>query len=369
MKDRSPIGVSIPRLESADKVTGKLSYLEDLKMRGMLHTKVLRSPLPHARIVEVDDSRARKLAGVAAVLTQDTLRNNSSWESHYGPVMRDQAIVAIDRVRYVGDMVAAVTAERPEIAEEAIELIEVEYQELPAVYDPEEALGDGAPILHENLQMSAEGLPDLPVDLKGETNLCNHVRVEKGDVERGFAESDQIFEEVFTTPSTQHVPLETPTAIAHRAGNGRMTVWSTVQNPFMIRRQMAEIFHLPLSKVRVVSLNLGGGYGAKLNVKLEPIVGVLACLTRRPVGITLSREETFQTITKHAARIYLKTGTKSDGTILARRCRIYLNTGAYAEIGPRVAQKAAKGAAGPYEIPNVQIDVDLAYTNCIPAGA
>ncbi len=132
---------------------------------------------------------------------------------------------------------------------------------------------------------------------------------------------------------------------------------------------MAEIFHLPLSKVRVVSLNLGGGYGAKLNVKLEPIVGVLACLTRRPVGITLSREETFQTITKHAARIYLKTGTKSDGTILARRCRIYLNTGAYAEIGPRVAQKAAKGAAGPYEIPNLQIDAHLAYTNCIPAGA
>ncbi len=369
MKTKSVIGQSIPRLESKDKVTGKLSYLDDLKIRGMLHAKVLRSPLPHARIVNIDDSRARKLAGVAVVLTQDNLRNNASWETYYGPVMQDQAIVAIDRVRYVGDMVAAVAAERPEIAEEATELIEVEYEELPAVHDPEEALADGAPILHETRRMPPEGLPDLSVDLEGGTNLCNHVRVEKGDVEKGFAESDQIFEEVFTTPSTQHIPMETPSAIAHRAGNGRLTVWSTVQNPFMIRRQMAAIFHLPLSKIRVVSLNLGGGYGAKLNVKLEPIVAVLAYLTQRTVGITLSREETFQTMTKHGAKIYIKTGTKQDGTILARRCRIYLNTGAYAEIGPRVAQKSAQGAAGPYEIPNVQIDAYLAYSNCIPAGA
>ena len=369
MKDKSSIGNSIPRLESANKVTGKLTYLEDLKIKGMLHTKLLRSPLPHAKIVEINLLRAQKLSGVVEILTGDTLSESASWESHYGPVMRDQGIVAVDKVRYVGDIVAAVAATQPNIAEEAVELIDVEYQELPSVYESEEALDEAAPILHEKLQMAAEGMPDLPVHLEGGTNLCNHVRVEKGDIERGFSESDQIFEEIFTTPSTQHITLEPFSAAAYKASNGQMTVWSTVQNPFIIRQQIAEIFHLPLSRVRIISLNLGGGYGSKMYVKLEPIVGVLTCMTGRPVGITLTREETFQTITKHAAKIYIKTGTKNDGTILARRCRIYLNTGAYAEIGPRVAQKAAYGAAGPYLIPNLKIDANLVYTNCIPAGA
>ena len=163
--------------------------------------------------------------------------------------------------------------------------------------------------------------------------------------------------------------METPSAIAHRAGNGRLTVWS--HGSESLHDSSANGCHLPSATVQDSSgvVESGGGYGAKLNVKLEPIVAVLAYLTQRTVGITLSREETFQTMTKHGAKIYIKTGTKQDGTILARRCRIYLNTGAYAEIGPRVAQKSAQGAAGPYEIPNVQIDAYLAYSNCIPAGA
>jgi len=370
MKENRVIGKSIPRLESGDKVTGKLQYLEDVKIAGMLHGKILRSSVPHAKVLKIDASQAEKLPGVVAVLTRDDVTDNSHYDSHYGPVFKDQTIVALDKVRYVGDPVAAVAATRPEIAEEALERIEVEYEELPVVTDPEEAVAEGAPILHETLLLPEQGFADLKDvrPLEG-TNICNHVHIEKGEVENGFAESDHVFEDRFSCPPTQHATLETFTAIARFEPSGKLTLWSTTQNPFVIRDQIAKIFHLPLSRVQVIVVNIGGGYGSKLYPKLEPIAVALAHKTKRPVGITLNREEVFQTLTKHAARIYLKTGVKKDGTILARQCRIYLDTGAYAEIGPRVLNKSAYGAAGPYEIPNVMIDAYLVYTNRAPAGA
>ena len=368
------IGKSVPRIESEEKVTGRLKYLEDLKLSGVLHAKILRSPVAHARIRQIDAREAAKLAGVVAVLTREDIVGNAAYDSAYGPIYKDQTIVAVDKVRYVGDPVAAVAATRPDIAEEALDLIEVEYDELPAVFDAEEALAEGAPVLHDKVEMRREGFADVggirPVD---GTNLCNQLHLSKGDVERGFRESDQVFENVFTSPSAQHSALEPHTAVAafegRGEGPGRLTVWATVQNPFVIRDLLAEIFHLPLAKVRVISLNLGGGYGSKLYPKLEPLAAALSHKTKRPVAITLTREEVFQTLTKHAARIYLKTGVKNDGRIVARQCRIYLDTGAYAEIGPRVSKKSAYTAAGPYDIPNVQVDSYLAYTNKTPAGA
>ncbi len=370
MKTKSVIGQSIPRLESKDKVTGKLSYLDDLKIRGMLHAKVLRSPLPHARIVNIDDSRARKLAGVAVVLTRDDIIDNPRYHSSYGPVVKDQSIVAIDKVRFVGDPVAAVAATRPEIAEEALELIEVDYEELPTVMDPEEALAEGAPLLHDKIEFPTQGFADLAdVGPKEGTNICTEFLMEKGDIEKGFAESDHVFEDVFTCAATQHATMESFTAIAQFEDTGKLTIWSTTQNPFVIREQMAEIFKLPLAKVRVISPFIGGGYGSKLYPRLEPLAAALAIKANRPVGITLTREEVFQTITKHGAQIYLKTGVKKDGTLVARHCRIHFETGAYADIGPRVAKKAGFTAAGPHKLPHVKIESSAIYTNKVPAGA
>ena len=260
MDEFSLIGHSVPRLESEDKVTGRLKYLDDVRIPGLLYGKILRSPHPHAVIRHIDARQAEKLSGVVAVLTRDDVRNNPAYHSHYGPIYQDQTIVALDKVRYVGDPVAAIAATHPEIAEEALEQIEVDYEELPAVLDPEEALAKNAPLLHEKIIRRRQGFADLgdvgPVE---GTNICNHFHLCKGDVEKGFRESDYIFENVFTAPAAQHSALEPFTAIASFDRSGSLTIWSTVQNPFVIRDQMAELFHLPVSKVRIIALYLGGG--------------------------------------------------------------------------------------------------------------
>ena len=370
MGNNSVIGKSTPRLESEDKVTGQLEYLEDVTIAGMLHGKILRSSVPHAEVRRVDASRAETLPGVVAVLTGKDVVDNPRYQTYYGPAVKDQTIVAVDRVRFVGDPVAAVAATHPEIAEEALELIEVDYEELPSVLDPEEAVAEGAPLIHRKFRWPKEGFADLKdVEALEGTNICNHVHIEKGDVEKGFAESDHIFEDLFTAPPTQHAALESFTSIARFEPSGKLTIWSTTQNPFVIRDQIARLFRPPISQVRVMSLDIGGGYGSKLYLKLEPLVSALAYKARRPVGVTLTREEVFQTLTKHAVKVYLIPGLKTDGIMVARQCRVYLDTGAYAEIGPRVLKKSAYGVAGPCEIPNVLIDAYAVYTNRIPAGA
>ncbi|MCH6570301.1 MAG: molybdopterin-dependent oxidoreductase, partial [Acidobacteria bacterium] len=215
MKIESGIGQSIPRIEGEDKVTGRLPYLGDLQISGMLHGKILRSGHAHAKIRGIDASRAAKLPGVVAVLTRDDVIGNPRYHSHYGPVLKDQPIVALDRVRYVGDPVAAVAATGPEVAEEALELIAVDYEELPEVTDPEEALAEDAPLLHEKMELPRQGFVDLrDVAPQEGTNICNRFQLKKGDVEKGFAESDHVFEDVFNSPATQHAALETHIAIA-----------------------------------------------------------------------------------------------------------------------------------------------------------
>ncbi|HET7394537.1 MAG TPA: xanthine dehydrogenase family protein molybdopterin-binding subunit, partial [Candidatus Binatia bacterium] len=365
----SEIGKSARRLDYESKISGRAMYLADMHMPGMCHGKVLRSPLPHARIKGIDVSKALKVTGVVTIITGDDILHDRGIEPYYGPVFKDQTIVAVDKVRHVGDPVAAVAAATVDAAEEALRLIEVDYEELPTVLDVHEALKSGAVLVHDSIKLPTSGFADLaeikPVE---GTNVCTHFKLNRGDVEKGFAEADRIFEDTFTLPATQHSFLETHACIAS-AEAGRITVWATTQNPFVVRTQLANIFKVPVSKVRVIVPYLGGGYGGKVYPKVEPITVALAQKARRPVRVVLSREEVFYTITKHAAVIRMKTGVKNDGTLIARECEIHLDTGAYAEIGPRVAKKSGYTAAGPYRIPNLKIDSYSVYTNKPPAGA
>jgi CO/xanthine dehydrogenase Mo-binding subunit len=363
------IGKTFRRLDYETKVTGGALYLGDMQVPGMCHGKILRSPLPHALIKNIDISKALEVPGVIAILTRDDVLHEGI-EPYYGPVFKDQTILAVEKVRHVGDPVAAVAALDADAAEEALRLIEVEYEELPAVLDVHEALQPGATLVHESVRIPESGFADLaeikPVE---GSNVCTHFKLNRGDIQKGFADSDHIFEDTFTLPATQHSFLETHACIASVEPGGRITVWATTQNPFVVRTQLANIFKVPVSKVRVIVPYLGGGYGGKVYPKIEPITVALAMKAQRPVRIVLSREEVFYTITKHAAVIRMKTGVKNDGTLLARECEIYLDTGAYAEIGPRVAKKSGYTAAGPYRIPNLKIDSYSVYTNKPPAGA
>jgi CO/xanthine dehydrogenase Mo-binding subunit len=364
------IGKTFRRLDYETKVTGKAQYLADLTVPGMCHGKILRSPLPHARIKRIDASKAVAVPGVVTVITRDDILRDEGIEPYYGPVFKDQTILAVEKVRHVGDPVAAVAALHADAAEEALRLIDVEYDELPAVLDVHEAVKPGATLVHESVRIPESGFADLaeikPVE---GTNICTHFKLNRGDVEKGFAESDQIFEDTFTLPATQHSFLETHASIAAAEPGGRITVWATTQNPFVVRTQLSNIFKVPVSKVRVIVPYLGGGYGGKVYPKVEPITVALALKAGRPVRVVLSREEVFYTITKHAAAIRMRTGVKNDGTLVARECEIHLDTGAYAEIGPRVAKKSGYTAAGPYRIPNLKIDAYSVYTNKPPAGA
>lgn len=364
------IGKSVRRLDYETKVTGRAQYLADMSVPGMCHGKILRSPYPHARIIRIDASQTLKVPGVVAVLTRDDILHDQGIEPFYGPVFKDQTIVAVEKVRHVGDPVAAVAALSADAAEEALKLIRVDYQELPAVLSVEDSLKPGATLVHESVKLPASGFADL-AELKPVegTNVCTHFRLTRGDIDKGFAEADHIFEDTFTLPATQHGFLETHACIASVEPGGRITVWATTQNPFVVRTQLANIFKVPVSRVRVIVPYLGGGYGGKVYPKVEPITVALAQKAGRPVRVVLTREEVFYTITKHAAVIRMKTGVKKNGMLVARECEIHLDTGAYAEIGPRVAKKSGYTAAGPYKIPNLKIDSYSVYTNKPPAGA
>jgi CO/xanthine dehydrogenase Mo-binding subunit len=364
------IGKTFRRLDYETKVTGRAQYLADMSVPGMCHGKILRSPYPHARIAKIDPSKALKVPGVVAVLTRDDILHDEGIEPFYGPVFKDQTIVAVEKVRHVGDPVAAVAALSVDAAEEALRAIEVDYEELPAVLNVAEAIKPDATLVHESVKLPPSGFADL-AELKPVegTNVCTHFRLNRGDIQKGFAAADHIFEDTFTLPATQHSFLETHACIASIEPGGRITVWATTQNPFVVRTQLANIFKVPVAKVRVIVPYLGGGYGGKVYPKVEPITVALAQKAGRPVRLVLTREEVFYTITKHAAVIRMKTGVKNDGALVARECEIHLDTGAYAEIGPRVAKKSGYTAAGPYKIPNLKIDSYSVYTNKPPAGA
>lgn len=360
----------VRRLDYRAKVTGRASYLADMTIPGMCVGKILRSPVPHAWIRRIDVSKALKVPGVVGVLTGDDIVKEEGIDPYFGPVFKDQTLVAVGKVRHVGDPVAAVAAEEPQAAEEALSRIDVEYEEVPAVMDVRESIRKEAPLIHESVRIPEHGYADLaelrPVE---GTNVCTHFKLRRGDVEKAFSECDYIFEDTFVLPTTQHVALEPHGCIASVEPDGRIIVWSTTQNPFVVRTQLSNIFKVPVSKVRVVVPYLGGGYGSKVYPKVEPLTVALAKKVGRTVRIMLSREEVFYTVTKHAAVIRMKTGVKKDGTLHAREGEVLLDTGAFAEIGPRVAKKSGYTATGPYKIPHVKIDSMCVYTNKPPAGA
>ncbi len=355
-------------LDAVERVTGRIEYTIDLRVPNMLHAKVLRSVAAHARIVSIDTTRAKALPGVAVVLTGADLAERSDIQPWYGPVFRDQPILAIGKVRYVGEPVAAVAAVDTDTALEAIGLIDVVYEELPAVFTLEDALAPGAPLVHDEPPRMGETFADLIIDSAGGTNICNHFKLRKGDIEAGFAQADRVFEDVFTSPPVQHVPMETHACIAD-VRDGRVTVWDSAQIPFVVRSQLAEIFRIPQTRVRVIVPMLGGGYGAKCYPKVEPLAAMLSLYARRPVRLHLTREEEFVTITKHGVRIRLRTGVKRDGTIVARQSECHFNTGAYGDIGPRLIKNGGFATGGPHDIANVWVDSYAVYTNIVPAGA
>jgi CO/xanthine dehydrogenase Mo-binding subunit len=360
-------GTAAPRVDGIEKVTGKAVYTCDIQLPGMAYAKILRSPVAHARLIKVDPSKARELPGVLATLTRDDLKN---FNYKYGATYKDQSIVAVDKVRYVGDPVAAVLAEDSATAEEALELIDVEYDELPSVTNIEEAIAPGAAQVHEGdvaraeLRGSTYGAPER---FNG-TNVCYYLTFGREDVEKGFARADFIFEDTFRFQKVQHYSLEAHNNIAHYDGE-RLTVWASCQDPFTLRDHLSGIFGLPLSRIRVIVPYVGGGYGGKLYVKAEPIAATLSWMTRRPVKLLLSVNESFKTVTRHPARVTVKTGVTKDGRLIARDCQVYMDTGAYADAGPRVTQKAAYRSLGPYNIPYAKVEAYGVYTNVVPAGA
>ena len=363
----SAVGTSIRRVDGVEKVAGQALYAGDFSLPGMAYAKVLRSPLPHARIRRIDTAKAMGVAGVFAVLTRDNLNVVSN---SFGAYVKDQQILATDKVRYIGDMVAAVAAVDESAAEEALKIIDVDYDELPAVYTVEEALRKGAPLVHESL----EGRKDPHYGRGGshlvhdQSNICFHFRHHRGDVEAGFRVSDQIFEDSFAFPSAQHYPMEPHVSVAQFDGD-TLTVWSATQSPFPVRQELARIFGIPFSAVRVIVPYVGGGYGGKSGVRTEGIAACLSRMTGRPVRLAFKADETFKTICQPRATMKIKTGVKKDGTFVARQCEVYFNGGAYANSGPSVTEKAGYRAHGPYRIPHVQSDSYSVYTNTVPATA
>jgi CO/xanthine dehydrogenase Mo-binding subunit len=360
------VGRSVPRLESWLKVTGRAEYVHNLRLPGMLYGKIFRSTVAHGRIKRIDVAAAQGFAGVYRVITADDVKKLIP-DPYYGPAFHDQPILAIDKVRYVGEPVAVVLASDPHVAEEAVHLINAEYEELPAVYDEVEAMTSKA-IVHDALK-PAGTFPDLK-HLKGRTNtnvaLDFHLR--RGNPEAAFKGASRVFEHTFRTQQVMHTPLEPLVSVAECTPSS-LTIHTASQSPSFVRIEIARLLGWPENRVRVRVPYLGGGFGAKLYIKLEALVAVLSLLVQRPVKISLSMEEQFFTITKHASTFRIKTGVSREGRIVARDCEVWWNGGAYADIGPRVTQKSGFTASGPYDIENVAIDSYALYTNLPPAGA
>ncbi|HEY5897201.1 MAG TPA: xanthine dehydrogenase family protein molybdopterin-binding subunit [Burkholderiales bacterium] len=360
------VGRSVPRLESWLKVTGRAEYVHNLRLPGMLYGKIFRSSVAHGRIRKLDVSAARAMAGVHSVVTGEDVKKIVP-DPYYGPAFHDQPVLAIGKVRYVGEPVAVVLASDPHVAEEALPLIQAEYDELPAVYDEVEAVSSKA-IVHDELK-PAGTFPDLK-HLKGvkNTNVALDFRLRRGDAKAAIAGADRVFEHRFRTQQVMHTPLE-PLVTVAESTDSSLTIHTASQSPSFVRIEVARLLGWPENRVRVRVPYLGGGFGAKLYIKLEALVSVLSLLAKRPVKVSLTMEEQFFTITKHASTFRIRSGVTKDGRIVGRDCEVWWNGGAYADIGPRVTQKSGFTAPGPYDIENVSIDSYALYTNLPPAGA
>lgn len=347
MSTHTVIGQRLPRIDALGKATGETRYTADMRIPGVLHGKALRSPYPHAMIRHIDTSRARRLGGVSVVLTaEDTPK------LRYGMMVEDEYPLAVDKVRYIGDEVALVAAIDEDIAEEALGLIQVEYEELPAVFDPLEAMKDGAPLIHEAAR-----------------NIAMEAHFQRGDVGRAFGEADHVIEEVFETSFHHQAYLEPTACLAEPSAGDRVTVWGPFQAVFYARDLVSKALGVPVSKVRCVQAPVGGAFGAKLDCKLWTLTALLALKCGRPVRMVMSRYEEFVAARPRVPmRIELKMGLKSDGIILGKQVKIVANNGAYTSLAKAVPISSATRTDCLYRIQHTRADVHLVYTNCIPTG-
>ncbi|MFL0246187.1 xanthine dehydrogenase family protein molybdopterin-binding subunit [Candidatus Clostridium stratigraminis] len=353
------VGKGISRLDGIEKVTGEAQYVHDIKLQGMLYAKVKTSPYAHARIISIDTSKAKALAGVKAVLT------GAEASQKLGIYMVDRPILAVGKVRYFGEAVAAVAAIDLDTAEKAVELIEVIYEELPVIQQVEDALRKDAVLVHED--MANNKYIENVFNPEIGTNVANHFKLRKGNIEKGFEEADVIVENKFTQPQVLHVPLETHNVIAKWGNGDKIKVWSSAQAPFAIRDLMSVALNIPKQNIDVTVPYVGGGFGGKAGIHLEALVALLSKAAKgKPVKLAPTREEETSTLPCRQGLVArIKTGVKKDGKIVAEEIEYLWDAGAYADYGVNIGRAAGYSAAGPYEVDNIKVDSYTIYTNHI----
>lgn len=354
------IGSSPPRLEAADKGTGRAVFADDVSRPGMLHAAILTSPHAHARITGYRLEAARAMKGVKAILTGDDLAG-----ARYGGVVKDESLVARGKVRYVGEPVAAVAATSSEIAHQALAAIEVDYEPLPAVLSIDEALAPNAPLVHEEFASYLKS-----IDGGGHGNVVFESSIEEGNVDDAFRHCDVVVEGSWETQAQHHAYLEPNGCLADVDATGRITLYASCQSVHQMQQRVAEEIGEPMARIRVIATKVGGGFGGKHASNIHSMAAWLARAARRPVKLVLSRVQDFEIQrSRHPARIHLKTGARSDGTILAREAYITLDGGAYTDESPPVLTFALLMSRGPYRIPNVRSRGRVVYTNKLRAGS
>jgi CO/xanthine dehydrogenase Mo-binding subunit len=352
------VGKDAPRVEGVEKATGAATYAADFSLPGTIWGKALHSPYPHARILHIDISRAAQLPGVHAVITGQDVKG-----ALYGRAIRDIPVLAQDRVRFFGERVAAVAAVDRDTAQQALDLIEVEYEELPAVFSVEEAIRGDAPILHPDFASYQGG-----AELESPSNAYNHTTNVRGDIEQGFAAADLIVENSFETPRVHHVYLEPQTVLVSLDGD-KVLVWTVSKAPYATREALAKAANVPAEDIVFHHSYIGGDFGGKATPADLPIAYYLAKATGRPVKMVLDYLEEFMAANpRHSTVVRLRTGVKRDGTITAHHAQFYVNCGAYAGYKPGRTIGGANQTAGAYRIENLLIESSHVYSNVVPGG-
>lgn len=346
-QDFAVVGQSLKKVDAVEKVLGKARFGDDLSFPGMLYAKVFRSQVPHGTIKKLDVSKARQVEGVHGVITAADVPGSNS----HGIILKDEPVLVKDHIRKVGDPIAVVAAETKEACDRALAAIEIEIEELPAVFDPIEAMKEDAPKLYE----------------KG--NILATCKIVKGDIEEGFRNSDVVVANTYRTVLQEHAYIEPEVCVAKVEGD-QITVWASTQNTHYDQKEIARNLGVNINKVRVIQAVTGGGFGGKLDLCAQVHVALLALKTGRPVKLVYSREESLQCSSKrHPYIMEVKTGARKDGKLMAFEATLIADTGAYASYGPGVLTRGAVHFTGPYEVPHVKITGYSVYTNNPTAGA
>lgn len=356
MNEYNYIGLDVDRLDGKLKVSGKAIYTNDLNFPDLLYARILTSPLSHAKIKSINIDEAKKVEGVRSIVL------GRDYPILFGIYLGDKPPLAIDKVRYFGESVAAVVADSEEIAEKAVKLIKVEYEPLPFVGNPLDALKENSPIIHEEMEKYSHISSIHP---EPGTNIANRTKIRKGDIEKGFKESDVIIEDEFCLPPGDHVAMEPRAVIAEILPDGMVIIYSSTQAPFVVRNLLSKFFGIPHEKIRIIAPKVGGGFGGKAGIQLEGLALILSkSVNGRKVKLVNKREED---LISSPGRIGMygkvKIGAKKDGRILAMDILYVFDSGAYADYAVNISRGAAVSCTGPYNVPNVRCDSLCVYTN------